>query len=289
MARVLKLSMTEDLDVHTFTVGKVNNNSEYLAKQLFEISSEQRLNILFRLQKQKSTMSKIAKELQATMPEVFRNFERLTKAGLIEKDPDSNYHLTLYGRTVCANLSSLFFVKNFEKYFKNHDYGDIPEKFIQRIGVLSSAQHIKGVVKMLEVWKKIHNEAKDYIHNILAEVPYSNEIIEVVVSQAKKNTKIRSIFSESVIIPEARKELFDKLGFKKFIQNGIIERKMRKDVKVVVLLNEKEACILFPTKDGDADMSEMLYSTDSHFHEWCSDYFKYCWENTTAFQEGKLK
>ncbi len=289
MARVLKLSMSESLDVLTSTDSKVDYNSEDLAKQLFEISSEQRLNILFRLQKQKSTMSKIAKELHATMPEVFRNFGRLAKAGLIEKDPDSNYHLTLHGRTVCANLASLLFVKNFEKYFKNRDYGDIPEKFIQRIGVLSTAQHIKGVVKVLEVWKKIHSQAEKYIHNILAEVPYSNDIIEVVVSQAKKNTKICSIFSESAIIPDARKELFEKLGFKKFIQNGIIERKMRKDVKVIVLLNEKEACIMFPTRDGDADMSEMLYSSDSQFHEWCSDYFKDCWENATAFQEGKLK
>ena len=172
--------MTEDLDGHTSIGGKVDYNSENFAKQLFEISSEQRLNILFKLQKQKSTISKIAKELQATVPEVFRNFERLTKAGLIEKDPDSNYHLTLHGRTVCANLSSLFFVKNFEKYFKNHDFGDIPEKFIQSVGVLSSAEHIKGVVKVLEVWKKIHNNAEKYIYNILAEVPYSNDIIDIV-------------------------------------------------------------------------------------------------------------
>ena len=117
LARVLNLTLSEGLDVLTYTDGKVDYNSEDLAKQLFEISSEQRLKILFRLQKQKSTISKIAKELQATMPEVFRNFGRLTMAGLIEKDPDSNYHLTLYGRTVCANLSSLFFVKNFDCCF----------------------------------------------------------------------------------------------------------------------------------------------------------------------------
>ena len=251
------------------------------------IASEQRLEILFRLKEKKSTVSVIAKQLDATVPEVFRNFERLAKAGLIEKGVDGNYHLTLYGITVLEQIPSITFLSQNEKYFKNHDYGNIPTKFIQRIGALRSANHIKGVVKVLDRWKEVHKNADKFIFNILTEVPYSPDIIEVVGEKAKKDVKIRSIFSESVIIPDARKEIFEKLHFKKFVDKGIIERKMKKDVQVVVLLNEKEACIIFP-KDGEADMSEMLYSSEQDFHEWCMDYFNYCWENSGAFQERKL-
>ena len=267
----------------------VENNPENLAKNLFEISSEQRLRILLLLLKKNNTISVIAKELGATVPEVFRNFERLVKAGLIGKESDGSYHLTLHGKTVCTNLPSLLFVSNFKKYFQNHSFGDLPTKFIQRIGSLSEANHIKGVVKVLETWKKIHKNSKEYIFNILAEVPYSSDIIEVVVEKAKSETKIRSIFSENVIIPDERKEVFEKLNFKKFIEKGTIERKMIKDVKIVVLVNEKEACLMFPGTDDTADMSEMLYSNDKNFHEWCLDYFNYCWEKSNTFQELKIK
>jgi len=46
--------------------------------------------------------------------------------------------------------------------------------------------------------------------------------------------------------------------------------------------------VLFPTLDGDADMREMFYSKDHLFHEWCLDYFRYCWYNSGPFQESKI-
>jgi len=64
---------------------------------------------------------------------------------------------------------------------------------------------------------------------------------------------------------------------------------MRENVQTVVILNEKEACIMFPKVGGEVDMSEMFYSDDSVFHEWCLDYFKYCWDSSSVFQESKLK
>ena len=283
-----KLLISQDLDSLSLECDLVEYTAEDIAKNLFEIASEQRLEILFRLQEKKSTVSVIAKQLEATVPEVFRNFNRLVKAGLIEKEVDGNYSLTLYGTTVLAQIPSLTFLSQHKKYFKNHRYGNVPNKFIQRIGDLSSGNNIKGVVKVLEQWKDIHKNAEEYIYNILTEIPYSQDIIEIVASKAKKDVKIHSILSEQVIVPKARKESFDRLQFQKFIDQGIIERKMQKDVQVVVLLNEKESCIIFPI-DGEADMTEMLYSSEPIFHEWCYDYFQHCWNNSGLFQERKLK
>ena len=64
---------------------------------------------------------------------------------------------------------------------------------------------------------------------------------------------------------------------------------MRKTIQIVVVLNEKEACIMLPKLEGEVDLSEMFYSADSVFHEWCLDYFKYCWDESNVFQESKLK
>lgn len=64
---------------------------------------------------------------------------------------------------------------------------------------------------------------------------------------------------------------------------------MREDVKTMVILNEKEACIMFPTSYGNPDMSEGLCSKEARFHEWCLDYFAHCWDTAEPFSEGRLK
>ena len=280
---------SQDLDSRPQKIPLLDYNAKDIAKDLFEIASEQRLQILFRLRKEKSTISVIAKKLGATMPEVFRNFERLVKAGLIKKNLDGSYSLTLYGQTACTQIPSLILVAHQKKYFEKHQFGSLPLKFLQRIGSLYSGEYIKGFVKTQEIWREIHNNANEYIFNILPEVPYNPEIIEAVASKAKKKIPIRSIFSEDTIIPKDRKKNFEKYGFDDFIKQGILERKMRKDVKTAVLLNEKEAAVMFPTNDDESDIGDMLYSKNPEFHEWCLDYFNSCWENSGSFQEDKLK
>jgi predicted transcriptional regulator len=262
---------------------------EKTASEFLELASEQRLGIILRLVEKESNVSKMAKELDATVPEVYRNFDRLVKAGLIYKDTDGNYHLTTYGKTVCTYVPSLLFMSRNKKYFIDHNFGDVPRKFIDRIGALAPGQRISGIVKVLEQWKDIYENSTEYIYNVLSEVPYTVDLMEPLVERIKKGVKVNSIFSESAIVPKERKKILDKLEFKKFIDKGVVERKMRKNVSVVVVLNEKEAGIMFPTTDGNADMREMLYSNDQYFHEWCLDFFRYCWYDSTAFQESKFK
>jgi len=59
----------------------VSLDSEKIAENFLELSSEQRLKIIFRLMKKKSNISSMAKELDATSPEVHRNFTRMLKVG----------------------------------------------------------------------------------------------------------------------------------------------------------------------------------------------------------------
>src|SRR5437660_9591178 len=112
------------------------------ANEYLELASEQRLAILSRLYEQKSKVSILAKELDATVPEVYRNFERLVKANLIIKDADGDYNITTYGKIICGQIPSLTFLSQNKKYFRDDDFGDLPQKFLQRIGALAAGQHI---------------------------------------------------------------------------------------------------------------------------------------------------
>jgi len=267
----------------------VNLNPEKIAESFLELSSEQRLKIIFSLLEKKSNISNMAKELEATSPEVHRNFTRMLKSGLVKKNSDGNFHLSTFGKAICTQIPSFIFVSENRKYFEEHNLGNIPKKFIFRIGQLAERNHIKGFVRVLEKWKEVHENAEKYIYNVLSEVPYSKDIIDAIENKLKNKIKICSVFSQNAIIPEERKTIFKIKNFNKYIQDGLLERKMTKSVSIVILLNEKESCIIFPKQNGDPDMSEMFYSSDSQFHEWCLDYFRYCWEESTSFQESKLQ
>lgn len=264
-------------------------DSEQAANDFLELASEQRLNILFYLSEKKLNISRLSELLKATKPEIHRNVGRLVKTGLIVKDSDANYSLTTYGNVVLVQISSFSFISKNAKYFQTHTLKHLEEKFIQRIGALQDCTHTKGFVKVLEKWKKIHENANEYIFNILSEVPYSEDIIDVISSKLKDKIQVRSIFSESAIIPEARKEIFSKRGFQKFITDGTLQRRIKSKVPITVLVTDKEGAVCFPNLDGEPDMSEMFSSSNPNFREWCQDYFYWNWKHSSAFQESKLK
>jgi len=260
---------------------------ELTAENFLELASYQRLAILFKLREKNSRITQMAEELGATKQEVHRNFDRLVKAALIAKDLDGNFTITTYGKTLLTQIPSQIFLTGHKEYFENHDFQGIPQKFIQRIGQLAECQTVKGLTRVLESWNEIFKNANEYIYGMVYEEPL--ETIEPIVERAKADVNIKSIFSEGAVVPKKRKELLKKLGFEKLVEKNIVQRKMQKDLKTVVILNEKKACVMFPTKDGQPDLSQMFFSDDGQFHEWCLDYFRYCWYGSNVFQERKLK
>lgn len=266
----------------------MNLDSAKIANDFLELASEQRLNILLNIAEKKLNISKLAKLLNSTNPEIHRNVGRLTKAGLIKKNPEGNYELSVYGKAILQQIPSFSFVSENRDFFNSHSLENLETKFIQRLGALQEKKKIKGFVKVLEKWKKIHENADKYIYNVLSEIPYSSDIIDVISTKLKNNVQIRSVFSENVIVPEDRKKIFEAKGFQKFVSSGILERKISKSNTLGLLITDKDAAVFFPNTDGLPDLSEMFFSSDPIFRDWCQDYFDWCWKNSSNFQESKL-
>jgi predicted transcriptional regulator len=110
----------------------------------FELASDQRLSILFKLNRQESeagvyNLSKLAKHLDVTMQEVHRNLNRLMDAGLIEKDSAGIFSLTTFGNTIINQIATFDFLSRNKEYFSTHTFGkETRMKFIQRIGALNN-------------------------------------------------------------------------------------------------------------------------------------------------------
>ena len=253
-------------------------------KTFFELASEQRLAIIFRLNEKSAKISQLAKDLDITMQEAHRNVSRLQDAGLIEKDPEGIFSLTTFGNTITKQIPTFNYLS--KEYFSEHILGELPIKFIMRLGALDKCEFVKGVVAILERWKDIYREAEEYIYEIVPQVPI--DLIEQAVSRVKQGVKYSYVLPKDVIIPMGRKDLHKKLGHNELLNKGAIERRMVESVKVAVILNEKQAAVLFPTQKGETDMNMIFYSIDRVFHEWCLDYFRYRWYGSDIFDESKL-
>jgi predicted transcriptional regulator len=256
-------------------------------KTFFELASEQRLAIIFRLNEKSAKISQLAKDLDITMQEAHRNVSRLQGAGLIEKDPEGIFSLTTFGNTITKQIPTFNYLSKHKEYFSEHILGELPIKFIMRLGALDKCEFVKGVVAILERWKDIYREAEEFIYEIVPQVPI--DLIEPAVSRVKQGVKYSYVLPKDVIIPKGRKDLLKKLGHNDLLNKGAIERRMVESVKVAVILNEKQAAVLFPTQKGETDMNMIFYSIDRVFHEWCLDYFRYRWYGSDIFDESKLK
>lgn len=256
--------------------------------QIFiELAGELRRQMVIKLSQESIRLTELAKELNATMQETHRNINRLIEVGLIEKDSEGLLSLTTYGRIMLKQLPTFAFLTEHKEYFTEHTLGDLPMKFIQRMGALYNSEIIDGVVRVLETWKSIYHNANEYIYEVMAQVPL--DLIEPLVEKINNGVKFSYIFAKDVVVPKGRLELLQKFGWRDLMTKGMVERKMADKVQVMTVLNEKQASVLFPNLKGEADLNTMFYSGDPLFHEWCLDYFRYKWYGSDIFDETKVK
>ena len=258
-----------------------------------ELASSQRLSIIFMISCQRLKLSTLAKSLNLTMQEVHRNTNRLLDSGLIEKNSEGVFFLTTFGNAIIRQLSIFDFLSSNKSYFSDHKIGNIPMKFAQRIGALNGGKLISGIVPIIESWKRLYDESSEYIYGILPQIPL--ELIQAVIPKVKnEGVKFNYILPKNAMVPKIRNGLQKSSGYAELLKQGIIERKMIDKIEVALVLNEKQATVMFPTLKGEADMNHMFSSNDAKsnngglFHEWCVDFFRYCWHNSNSFDERKL-
>jgi predicted transcriptional regulator len=264
-----------------------NEPNEGVGSLFFELAGDLRLAMLTKLSQKNYRLSQLASELDATMQEAHRNMTRLVESGLVLKDMEGELVLTAYGRTVVTIIPSYDFLYRNRDFFLDHSLGDLPPKFVQRIGAFHSCEIVHGVMAILQRWKTLYTESEKYIKEIMAQVPL--DVIETVSSRVEQGVKFSYIFAANAVVPKGRTQMLQKVGWRNFISKGKVERRMLPEVKVMTIFNEKQGCVVFPNMKGEPDLNMMFYGEDKEFLEWCSDLFAYQWEKASPFDESKLK
>ncbi len=265
----------------------MSHNIEDFAEYFLEVSSEQRLKIIQLINEKEFKLSELAKKLDSTTSEVHRNLERLEKSGFIIKNSSGHFVLTSLGQMMLGLTPNLAFIINNNKYFLNHPIDSLPQKFISRLGELFDCKLVSSYVNVFEYWKKIYENSHEYIYNILYDVPYFDDFVNPIHDKLSQGIKVKSIFYEKAMVSDSRSDVVKK--FKKYIDNGDIQRMMIKNIGAAVILNEKQSCLIFPNIDGKLDAGYAFTSEDPLFHQWCFDYFNYSWYNAYPFVEKKLE
>ena len=270
--------------------GSVFEDSE---KTFIELSNSQRLQIINALRTSSMNLTLIAKHLGTTMQEAHRNFNRLVEAGIVSKDSSGSYSLTTFGSTIMTQIPSINFLSKNKNYFSDHYFGDLPMKFVQRIGSLDNSQYIQGLVAVMEEVKEMYRHSEEYIYGMIPQVPL--DLMEVAAKTViGRKIKFNYILPKNAIVPKKGKDFLDEINFPELLKNGLVERKMIQYLKLSVVLKEKKALVMFPNIKGESDMNgafsnSLLNENNKLFHEWCLDFFRYNWLNSKPFDNTKLR
>jgi predicted transcriptional regulator len=171
-----------------------------------ELASETRCAILTSLDKRPSRVSSLARELEITVQDVFRNINRLSEAGFVRRGVDTSgsgssgaFQLTELGRLVVKQIPYFVVLNKYHKLFEDHTLTAIPQKFVQRIGVLHNCEVIENVTPILEKLKKLESGAKEYLKIMVSQAwPEEGRILT---DRATNNVGVWTIIGGNTVFP----------------------------------------------------------------------------------------
>ena len=256
------------------------------------LANSQRLAILYIISENKKTLSSIAKELKITTQETHRNLNKLMNSNIIEKDFKGYFSLTVFGDMIIKNISAINFLSKHKRFFSEHNFHNIPIKFIQRIGALEKSDFLSGFVAVIEHIKRMYQNCEKYIYSILPQVPL--DLIHTAIPIVReRGLKFKHILPIDALIPKKSEEFLESEGYSQLLHKGIIERRMVTKTNLGIVMTEHQALVMFPLSKGLVDMNFIFCNNVSMdgglFHEWCLDYFIEIWNNAKTFDAGKLK
>lgn len=243
-------------------------DNEGIEKLFFELASESRLSILRELQKENLKMQEIARRIDVTATEAFRQLERLSSALLVQRQPDGRFALAEYGRLVLQLSSSLEFISKHKDYFSTHDVTRLPCQFVNRLGELSQANLVVDTVEGLNKGAHAFIEAEEYGWAIVK--GSKPEQMEPIMDERIR--KVRAL-KLRFLLPETRLPT----SANSLPPMNKVEVRGLSDIPAIVFLTEKEGAVYFRQVGGSIDYTG-FFGKHPTFLNWVKDLFLYYWD-----------
>ena len=108
-------------------------------------------------------------------------------------------------------IPSYNFLFNNKDYFLEHDLGDLPIQFIQRIGAFQNCEVVHGVMAILgSDGRCFTRHLPNTSRKVMTQVPL--DLIETLSLRIHSGVRFSYIFPSDVVIPKGRRQLLLKFG-----------------------------------------------------------------------------
>ena len=242
---------------------------------LFELSSTDRLDILFLLKKTPLRLSHISSKLNFTVQETSRNITRLSKTKLILKDVNGSFHLTSYGEEVLNLLSGYRFLFENRQYLGTHTLVKLPKIFRASLGLLDGCYFIKDVMTAFYNVEKMIGNAKEFVWILTDQVLAST--ISYLTKAIERGVKFRLLMPRDYVPSGDVRELVNNPIFEKASRTGKLENRFLETIDVFLCLSENEvAAMAFPRLKGGFDYTGFRAKNEAVM-EWSKTIFTYYW------------
>jgi predicted transcriptional regulator len=250
-------------------------SSQPLCDLLFELSNEDRLNILLELQKNPLKLSHISEKFNFTVPETARNVSRLTDSNLITKDSEGRFRLTTIGQQAIKLLPSFEFLCKNQSFLQSRILSELPAEFEAGIGALKNATLVKEVTTTIYNVEKMISEADEYILALVDQL--LARAVELSVEAVQRGVELQKIVLRNAVIPPDVIKLASNPVFEQAARAKKLESRYLDKVDVTILMSEKELAILaFPNLRGEFDFMG-FHSKDERVLNWSKALFSYYW------------
>src|SRR5439155_10465263 len=214
-----------------------------------ELASDTRCEILKMLYDKPTQATKITNTLKLTKQETHRNTARLTEVGMIKKDVNGSFSLTEFGKAITIQFSYFLFLNKHKEFFESHTFGNVPEKFVQRLGALENTQLVSSVTKVLEKLKKIESSTKNQLKIMISQA-WSDEG-KIVRDLVKKDVKMYGLFGKNTVVPREIWEDIISTDIEQLLQRENFQQRQIEKVEVAVYITDERCAIMFPNRKDE--------------------------------------
>ena len=238
-----------------------------LCDLFFELSNEDRINIVYQVEKKPFTITALSKSLNLSTQEVSRHVSRLMDQQIVTKDSNGEIILDSYGRTIIFSVPYFQFVSNNKDYFNSHTVQSLSSKYIARIQELQESILIEDPMTVFQRIQIMCENAEEYIFRL------TDKHLRIIYPQ------LQSAADRGVEF-----KLLEPFHYQPSPGDTITPRvspsetRGLENIPIFLALSEKEvAAIAFPLTGGGFDYHSFS-SSDPKIHEFCLDLFTYYWE-----------
>ncbi len=245
-----------------------------ISKLFKAVGHEARMEVLLALDKEPLSAKELAGTLKTSQTYIYKHLQRLMDANLITRD-GKEFVLSAGGRIFINSIDGVKVVARYKDVWENRMLESIPTKLLRDMGLLLRAKSFHPAPEVITHLINLLSSSKNEVLAVVDQVP-PKVMMRIVRDRIKKNVKFRLI---------VRAELSDMPGYLADLTGSALEMRTIKSeyfTMGAIVVDNRDAGILFLDAHGNFDWNHGLYSNDIEFVEWAKKIFQYMYAQGDA-------